>query len=205
MGARIDRIVRSARRGTGIAASSAATTGIPINAASQMIGAKELNDVLRALPDALAKNALDAVARAGAVEFKKHADVRLQSKMTRSVRKTDLVLKKSKIANAERRSEFRVGPNVNRPQLRWLHDGTAPHVITIQQAEVLGTPAENFGEAVAHPGQHSRPYLREALFSSSDAVKRVMAEKMAPALAKQANKLSDEAYTGKLQARRRRR
>lgn len=88
--------------------------------------------VLRALPDALARNALNATARAGALKLQSVAYAYLSLAMkSRSAREDDVVIKKSRAKKGEAvQAEYLVGPNRRKPWLRWLHDGTKPHNIS---------------------------------------------------------------------------
>jgi hypothetical protein len=59
---------------------------------------------------------------------------------------------------------------------------------------VLSDGDSVFGRIVNHPGQPPQPWLLQAQFKSAEAVYRAMAEKIRPALAKQAKRLVSTKY-----------
>jgi hypothetical protein len=163
-------------------------------------GAKEMAAVLKRLPDDLAKNALSATARAGAQELQRTAYAYVSMNMNRSAREDDVVIQKRRGKKGDRvEAVYDVGPPRRKPELRWLHDGTKPHEVRISVSTVLASLRLDrvFGRVVQHPGQISRPWLRQAQFVSQDSVLKAMAVKMREALPKQVKKLASSAYRGK--------
>jgi hypothetical protein len=179
-------------------------------------GVKEMAAVMKALPDQLARNALAATARAGAQELQSSGYAYLSMAMNRSAREDDVVIRQARGEKGDRlQSVYNVGPPKRKPWLRWLHDGTAPHLISSvtkygtrrgvrnvaygvrgvgkfskQTAKrVLASSATIFGTTVQHPGQPSRPWLEQAVFASQNRVMKAMAEKLRAALPKQVNRL----------------
>lgn len=177
-------------------------------------GAREMSAVLRSLPDALARNALAATARAGATALQGSAFAYLSMAMNRSAREDDVVIRQRRGDKGDRvQSVYDVGPPRRKPWLRWLHDGTAPHLISAvtkfgtrrgirdtaygsRDGSALASRDAIFGRTVQHPGQQSQPWLQQAVFASRDAVMRTMAEKLRPALAKQVRRLVSEKFRG---------
>lgn len=161
-------------------------------------GGAELAAVLRALPDALAKNALNATARAGATTLQRTAYTYLAMAMkSRSPRDDDVIIKKRRGKKGEDvQAEYGVGPPTRKPWLRWLHDGTKPHVIERRRAKVLAGTDTVYGQVVNHPGQPGIPWLRQAQFTSMEDVMKAMAAKIRPALAKQTARLVSQKYRG---------
>lgn len=157
-------------------------------------GGAELAAVLRALPEKLAKNALAQVGRAGALELRDAAMTQLSTSMRRGVREDDIIIKRERSRKGDDlQVDFGVGPPINKPWLRWLHEGTKPHLIARVKA-VLTDGTRIFGDVIRHPGQPPRPYLKQAQFNSRDRVFRVMALKMKVALAKQVKRLVSQKY-----------
>ena len=165
---------------------------------AEITGGREMAAVLRALPDALAKNALNATARAGALQLQRTAYAYLALAMkSRSPREDDVIIKKRRGTKGEDvQAVYDVGPSTRKPWLRWLHDGTKPHVIERRRAKVLAGTDKVYGQVVSHPGQAGIPWLKQAQFVSKDAVMKAMAEKMRPALAKQVKRLVSQKYRG---------
>lgn len=163
--------------------------------------------VMRALPDALAKNAFDATARAGAQTLQRASYAYLSIAMNRSAREDDVIIKRRRSEKGQVRAEYAVGPPKRKPWLRWLHDGTAPHLISAvtkfrtrrgirdtaignrEGGTILASRAKIFGRTIQHPGQPPRPWLEQANFAARDQVFRAMAEKLRVALARQTNRL----------------
>lgn len=168
---------------------------------AEVRGWQELQAVLKELPRALAENALNATARAGAVELQGSAMAYLSVAMNRSAREGDVVIKKARGTKGEDvQSTYLVGPPRRKPELRWLHDGTQPHEIPASRARVLFSRRLDafFGRSVRHPGQKSRPWLKQASFVSMERVMLAMAQKMAAALPKQADRLVSQKYRDQL-------
>lgn len=161
-------------------------------------GVPEMLAVLKELPEALQKNALSTIARAGAVALQKEAKTQLGMSMSRSVSPDDVIIKKRRSPKGEVRAEWVVGPPTRKPQLRWLHDGTKPHAIEVRNAEALASGDQLFGEIVQHPGQPPRPWLQRAYFVSTDACIKAMAQACAKALVKQARNLVSKKYRGRV-------
>jgi len=164
---------------------------------ARMDGWRELQGVLKDLPRALAQNALNATARAGAIELQKSAMAQLSLAMSRSAREGDVVIKKSRgVKGEDVQATYLVGPPKRLPWLRWLHDGTKPHPIELRRAKALYSrrAGKFFGTFIQHPGQRARPWLKQAQFLSGDTVIRAMAEKMAQALPKQVDRLVTDKY-----------
>lgn len=167
---------------------------LPNPDASGMIGLEQMLGVLRELPGNLQKNALASIARAGAVELRKRALVQLGLVMQRSVRDDDVVMVKRRAGPGEVRAEYNVGPPTSKPQLRWLHNGTDPHLINTTHSDVLASADQIYGEFVHHPGQAPQPWLERAYFLSRDPCLRAMAEKTAKALVRQTEILASSKY-----------
>lgn len=182
---------------------------------AEVQGWQEMQAVLKELPRALAQNALNATARAGAVKLQEIAEIYLGAAMSLPVRKGDVVIKKSRGMKGEDvQSTYLVGPTRRKPWLRWLHDGTRAHLISARTkygtrrgrldvaygvksaAGILASKAKGlfFGVEVSHPGQRSRPWLKQAQFASSARVLKAMAEKMAEAMPKQVDRLVSQKY-----------
>lgn len=195
---------------------------------SQVDGARELNAVLRALPVQLAKNALSASTRAGAIVLQREAYLQLALAMeSRAPRPEDVLVKQRRTPRDQVASTYEIGPPRDEPQLRWLHDGTRPHDVSATEnvrlgggpkraaqtvrrasrtdAQALRTAAGDFYDIVEHPGQPPRPWLRRAYLRSNRAALRRMAVKLSQAIAKQARRLVSEKYRGQQLARIRRR
>lgn len=163
---------------------------------AEMQGWREMQAVLNELPRALAQNALNATARAGAVRLHEIAEIYLGAAMKLPVREGDVIIKKSRGTKGEDvQSTYLVGPTRRKPWLRWLHDGTKPHTIE-SRGRVLFSRALGafFGRTVKHPGQKSRPWLKQANFAGAGRVMKAMAEKMAEALPKQVGRLVSQKY-----------
>lgn len=165
---------------------------------AEITGGRELAAVIRGLPDALARNALNATARAGAITLQRRAYAYLSMAMkSRSAREDDVIIKKSRATKSEAvQAEYKVGPPVRKPWLRWLHDGTKPHAIERRKAKVLAGSDKVFGQVVNHPGQPGIPWLKQAQFTSLEDVMKAMADKVRPALAKQCKRLVSQKYRG---------
>lgn len=164
---------------------------------AEVQGWQELRAVLQELPRALAQNALNATARAGAVELQKASMAYLSVAMNRSAREGDVVMKKSRGTKGEDvQATYLVGPSRRKPWLRWLHDGTKPHQIEVRRSRVLFSRRLGvfFGRAIQHPGEKARPWLKQAQFASSARVLKAMAEKMAEAMPKQVDRLVSQKY-----------
>lgn len=166
---------------------------------AQIQGGEELAAVMRALPDALARNGLRASGLAGAKTLQDHAYVSLTSavKSGGPRRADDVIIKQQRSAKGVMEVAFKVGPPTRKPWLRWLHDGTKPHRIEIRRARVLSDGDKFFGRVVDHPGQPPLPWLLQAQFTSAEAVYRAMAEKLRPALSKQVKRLVSTKYRNK--------
>lgn len=164
---------------------------------AEVQGWRELQSVLKELPRALAQNALNATARAGALSLQSTAQTYLSVAMNRAAREGDVVIKKSRGTKGEDvQATYLVGPNKRKPQLRWLHDGTKAHLIEPRSKKVLFSRrlGRFFGREVSHPGQKSRPWLKQAQFAGAERVIKAMAEKMATALPKQVDRLVTDKY-----------
>lgn len=185
---------------------------------AQIQGGEELAAVLRALPDALAKNGLRATSLAGAKALQDQAYIELASTVRSGGPRAvdDVLIKQRRSPRGEMQSIHDVGPPSGKPWLRWLHDGTRAHKISARvkygtrrgvldvaygarNTKVLASQALDkfFGIEVSHPGQPPRPWLLQAQFKSRDAVYRAMANKIRPALAKQAKRLVSTKYRNK--------
>lgn len=179
---------------------------------SEVLGVRELQKVLRQLPADLQKNALAAVARAGAQELRRAAYAQLAVAMDkRSPREEDIIIKKRRNRTGKIIEVYDVGPPSWAPQFRWLHNGTAPHLISAttkygtrrgarnvaygkREGRILTNRVVVFGDEIAHPGQPARPWLKIATFSSKELVMRAMALKLRQALPKQVKKLVSKNY-----------
>lgn len=162
--------------------------------ASGVIGLEQMLGVLKELPGNLQKNALASIARAGAVHLKKETEIQLGMVMARTVRSDDIIVVKRRSPKGSVRAEYNVGPPTRKPQLRWLHNGVAPHVVDTTHAQVLASATEVFGTDTVHPGQPPRPYLERAYFLSQNENIRVMARQTAKALARQTKILASAKY-----------
>jgi len=179
---------------------------------SQMQGGPELAAVLRKLPDQLARNALSSTALTGARTLQSAAYTQLSSYMaSRAAQSDDVVLKKRRTPREPIVQQYDVGPPTSKPWLRWLHNGTKPHIISalvstgrrsrlrtnVSSRAFLADKLHDkfFGVAVNHPGQPPRPWLTVAQWQSRDAVFKSMADQLRVALAKQARRLASTKYT----------
>lgn len=181
---------------------------------SRMEGGPELAAVLRQLPDQLQKNALASTARAGALELRRFGLLHLTLAMQkRSAREDDVVIKARRSPKGETAAEYVVGPPRRKPWLRWLHDGTKPHLIGagvkygtrrgvrnvaygVRNTVVLASRILDrfFGKQVSHPGQPPRPWLKAAQFAGANSVIRAMAEQVRKALPAQAKRLASSKF-----------
>jgi hypothetical protein len=96
-------------------------------------GGEELAAVLRALPDALAKNALRSAGLAGAKVLQDAAYVALSSAVKGGGPRQadDVIIKQRRGKKGDAvQAEYAVGPPISNPSLRWLHDGTKAHTIS---------------------------------------------------------------------------
>lgn len=188
---------------------------------SKVEGAEELKRLFRQLPEQLQKNALSTITRKGAETLQLFAEVHLSVAMrTRNARKGDVVVKKQKAPKGQVQSMHAVGPNVNRPQLRWLHTGTRGHPISARvkygtrrgrvgvaygerDTQVLASRAlgKFFGLEVFHPGQVPTFWLLGAQHQSKDQVFAAMAAELRKALPRQARRLASTKYTKRLLGR----
>ncbi len=160
-------------------------------------GDKELIAILNQLPDALARNALRSAARAGARVLQQEAYMQLamavkQGSGARAL--DDVLVKQRRVPREPIQVQFDVGPPLRKPWLRWLHNGTKPHLIATRK-ETLTDGVRVFGRIIHHPGQPSMPWLANARFSSAGQVISAMAEALAPALSRQVAKLRSSKYT----------
>lgn len=163
-----------------------------------LTGDEELAAVLHELPDALAKNALRSCARAGAKVLQDEAYVQLSMVVGLGGPRLadDVVIKQRRIPKEPIRVQFDVGPPRRKPWLRWLHNGTKPHLIATRKGW-LTDKTSIFGRVVQHPGQPPEPWLTNAQFVSRDPVLKAMAEALVPALSRQARKLRSAKYASK--------
>jgi hypothetical protein len=161
-------------------------------------GAQQMSRVLKRLPDELAKNALSATARAGAQELQRTSYAYLSMAMNRSAREDDVIIMKRRGKKGDRvEAVYDVGPPRRKPWLRWLHDGTQPHEVRTTRVLASLRLDKVFGRVVEHPGQPSRPWLKQAQFVSQDSVLKAMADKLRASLPKQVEKLVSSAYRGR--------
>ena len=163
---------------------------------SQILGAKELNAVLKALPDDLAKNTLSSVVLAGAKVVQKSGWAYLSINMPRTARLDDVIIRRRRTTG--RLAVADVGPPRNRPDLRWLHFGTKEHAVTAINAggpsEVLAARGEVFGAAVRHPGTRATFWLLRAFTAAKTRAIKAMAENMKKSLPRQVAKLHSKKY-----------
>lgn len=165
----------------------------------KIMGGEDLSNVLNGLPDALAKNALRSAALAGARELQSAAYTHLSMvvKSGGPRRADDVIIRSRRSPKGEVEARYDVGPPTRKPWLRWLHDGTKPHLITARRSTALSNQLDYFGVAVRHPGQVSEPWLSAAHFSSADAVLKAMANSISKALSRQVKKLVSTKYRNK--------
>lgn len=165
----------------------------------QLTGDEDLMAVLRGLPDALAKNALRTAALAGAKELQSAAYTQLSMVVKSGGPRLadDVIIKQRRVPKEPIQVQFDVGPPLRKPWLRWLHDGTKPHLIAVRRSRVLSSQLDYFGTVVRHPGQVSEPWLSAAQFSSADAVIKAMAEAISVGLSRQVKKLVSTKYRNK--------
>ena len=166
---------------------------------AEIQGGEELAAVLRALPDALARNGLRAAGLAGAKALQDAAFVTLTSAVKSGGPRQidDVIVKQGRSAKGAMEVLYKVGPPTRKPWLRWLHDGTKPHRIEVRRARVLSDGDKTFGRVIDHPGQPPQPWLMQAQFTSSIEVYRAMSNKLAPALSKQVKRLVSTKYRNK--------
>lgn len=179
---------------------------------SQVLGSRELQRVLKQLPDDLQTNALASAGRAGAKELRRVGYAHLAVAMRkRSPREDDIVVQRRRNRTGKPVVMFDVGPPKRKPELRWLHDGTEPHLISADSKYGTRRGARNvaygsregsfltdlaivFGKTIRHPGQRSRPWLKSATFSSKDGVMRAMATALRKAIPRQVRRLVSKEY-----------
>lgn len=180
-----------------------------VKATSEMLGARQLQAVLKALPDRLARNALNAAVRAGAKVIQKEAYIQLAMVMrSRPPRPKDVLIIKERGRKDIVLSEYLIGPPTFRPELRWLHSGTIPHPIDIfeswQGSQALG-PIEGrgilFADTIVHPGQRATLWMLKAYFRGKDRALKAMAEKLVKSIPVQVKRLVSEKYSAQLRAR----
>lgn len=168
-------------------------------------GAKELNAVLKALPADLAKNSLGTAVRAGAKVIQARAYTQLALAMdSRTVRKGDVIIVKRRTPKDHVQAVVEVGPPARAYTLRFLHDGTQPHLIdsfdnrSIDSLGPIAGKGPLFTEQVNHPGQQPEPWLRKAYFKSKDDAFKALAENLAKSLPRQVKKLVSSKYRGRM-------
>lgn len=184
---------------------------------SEIVGAQELQRVLKRLPDDLQQRVLGSATRAGAIELQRHAYARLALALgSRSPREDDVIIKQRRNRTGKPLAMYDVGPPKRKPQLRWLHTGTAAHKISAvtkygtrrgvrdvaygtRNTKVLASRrlGKFFGREVNHPGQQGQPWLETAVFSSRDSVMSAMAGAMRKALPRVTKALVSQQYRGK--------
>ncbi|WP_304345576.1 HK97 gp10 family phage protein [Campylobacter showae] len=87
--------------------------------------------------------------------------------------------------------EIEIGNTKLAPYAKFVHDGTAPHVIKPKRMKALANvkTGQMFGKKVNHPGTKANPYLLNAaedFFDSQDfaAAKRSLAQKIGEEVAR---------------------
>jgi len=178
----------------------------------ELLGAEEMKRVMRKLPDQLQRNVLSSVARAGARELQRVSYAHLALALSnRSPRAEDVVIRQRRDRSGDVRAIFDVGPPRRSPELRWLHDGTQPHLISAsikygtrrgilnvaygsRAGKVLSNLRTFFGSTVEHPGQPSRPWLKTATFAAREGIAKQMARQLTVSLPKQVQKLVSSEY-----------
>jgi hypothetical protein len=157
-------------------------------------GGKELEAVLKALPDALARNGLSQAGRAGARVLQDQAYIELNAAIKGGGPRPadDVIIKKLRPPKGSGvQVVYGVGPPTRKPWLRWLHDGTRLHLIAARHSRVLrDDQGTYFGIITRHPGTPPIPWLKQAQFASQAAVLAASAVEMRPALAKQVRRLA---------------
>lgn len=182
---------------------------------SEILGAAELQRVMRKLPGDLQERVLGSMSRAGAVELQRHAFARLALAMrSRTPREDDVVIRRRRNRSGKPQAIYDVGPPKRKPQLRWLHSGTEPHIISAvekfgtrrgvrnvrygtRDSKVLTNRSKFFGRQVNHPGQQAQPWLETAVHSSRDAVMAAMAAAARRALPRVTRVLVSKEYRNK--------
>ena len=182
---------------------------------SRIDGHKQLQAVMRKLPDQLQERVLGSATRAGAKELQRAAYARLAVAMeSRFPRPEDVLIRKRRNPAAGRGgvlAVYEVGPPKSKPQLRWLNNGTEPHIISAVTRYGTRRGARNsiiraaggsiltdlkviFGPDALHPGQPAHKWLDTAVFKSQQAVFEEMAKGMRRALPRVVRALVSEKY-----------
>lgn len=147
-------------------------------------GLKEVNNLLKDLPEKVEKRILRSMVRAGAQVVRKAAVANLDGGTN-----NDIILKPSRSkSRAKKAIIISVGPTKEKFYLKFLELGTKPHVIRRDQKKILSTGEEIFGVEVQHPGQAAEPFLRPALDENVDKVIEAMAKQGAKRIEKEAAK-----------------
>ena len=176
---------------------------------TRLTGTREMERVLKGLPQKVRGKVLASAARAGAQVVRKEAELRLGGE------KGDIIVRK--VGTRDKRKPtfkggvtIRVGPPKDKFFLLFREFGSAAHAIVSRRrrgstvlAEAPG--GEVFGPTVQHPGQPPRPFLRPAFDQTKGKALAAIGKSMGRGIEREATKLAGSFAKSGLKARRRRR
>jgi|GEM_PF-6004749 len=153
-------------------------------------GAKELDDLLKLLPEKIARKLADNAVRAGGNLLKK----KVEDKAPGKIKKAIFVRKNQEGTSSV---NYQIGTTKSAPEAHLVEFGTKAHKIVAGTKrgnstgkKVLSNRKIIFGKTVNHPGAHTKPFFRPALDESHAEYMQKMASIMARGLAREAKRYS---------------
>lgn len=150
----------------------------------ELKGFKELDKLLKQLPQEAAKKALEPAVRAGANVIRKEARANAPGKEL----KRHIIVKKSR--RTQYSVTYQIGTTKKAFYAHFFEFGTSPHLIKVFKKKSLAGGGAFFGKEVQHPGQKAKPFLRPAMDTKRGEALQKIGEKLMETINKEAVKLA---------------
>lgn len=147
---------------------------------------KDLEKLLKQLPEPLAKKALEDAARAGANLLRR--EIRARAPQGEGKLKRNILVKKNK--RTKYAVNYKVGVAGKIYYAHFIEFGTSPHLIAAKRKKLLTDGQEAFGKEVQHPGQSARPFLRPAVDAKGQEAIATFGQKLSETVLREATKLA---------------
>lgn len=168
------------------------------NVTVKIKGLKPLLKALKQLPDKLQRKVLRPAVTKASTPVVKTAkrlapvgagltpDGRERPNLKKTITKT-----RAKVAKKTGTVYVVVGPERNKaPHSHLVHDGTAPHDITLSKPLVLQNTVLPAGTVIHHPGAKAQPFLADAVEATRSQCQQILQRSIAAGIEKEAAKLA---------------